>query len=140
MGYFFSTLFLSSRCLSTQEKVPRSGIQIKPNHFVCFRHHATTRRYTFANFEPGLPAVQAAQAAQGQLTHGAHGDCELEISHLGEITSRRRAPRVSQHNCERLFSHFSSRGDTSTGATAFLFERSSPSVVVLPPRVQISIK
>jgi len=44
------------------------------------------------------------------------------------------------HNCERLFSHFSSRGDTSTGggATAFLFERSSPSVVVLPPRVQIS--
>ena len=36
MGYFFSTLFLSSRCLSTQEKVPRSGIQIKPNHFGLF--------------------------------------------------------------------------------------------------------
>jgi hypothetical protein len=53
---------------------------------------------------------------------------------------RRRRSSSSQHNCERLFSHFSSRGDTSTGATAFLFERSSPAVVVLPPRVQISIK
>ncbi len=53
---------------------------------------------------------------------------------------KRRISPSPQHNCERLFSHFSSRGDTSTGggATAFLFERSSPSVVVLPPRVQIS--
>jgi hypothetical protein len=47
---------------------------------------------------------------------------------------------TAAYNCERLFSHFSPRGDTSTGATAFLFERSSPAVVVLPPRVQISIK
>ena len=97
------------------------------NHFVCFRHHATTR-YTFANFEPGLhvPAVQAAQAAQGQLTHGAHGDCELEISHLGEITSRRRAPRVLTllHWFTRTRSR---RPDTQSSAT-LVAERSAHSL------------
>ena len=100
----------------------RSGIQIITISFA-FRHHATTR-YTFANFEPGLPAVQAAQAAQGQLTHGAHGDCELEISHLGEITSRRRAPRVLTLLRTRTRSR---RPDTQSSAT-LVAERSAHSL------------
>ena len=83
--HFFSHLD-KSRCLSTQEKVLG---RVSKNHF-CF--HQPTTRYTFANFEPSLPAVQA---AQGQLTHGAHGDCELEISHRrdhlpGERRERRK--------------------------------------------------
>ena len=62
-----------------------------------------------------------------------------DLTTVTELTENRTI-MYTQHNCERLFSHFSSRGDTSTGATTFLFERSSPAVVVLPPRVQISIK